>query len=79
LTLFIGVPIMTVMKTQDAISYFGTQAAMARALHCSQSSIAEWGEYPPDGRQFQIQVVTNGALMAEPKKQRLNHQDSQAA
>lgn len=54
------------MTTFEAIRYFGTQVALASALKCRQSSVSEWGEYPPAARQFQLERLTNGALKAEP-------------
>lgn len=71
----IGVPIDTEyrdtdnsrMRTQDAVDHFGSQKAVAEALGIKQPSVAEWGEYPPDLRQIQLQAVTNGALKAEPE------------
>lgn len=54
------------MKTQDAITHFGTQTALAKALGITQPTVAEWGEYPPPLRQLQIQQVTVGQLQAEP-------------
>lgn len=53
------------MKTLDAIQYFGTAAALAKALKIKPPSVSEWGDYPPITRQYQIQVITNGALKAE--------------
>ncbi len=40
---------------------------MARALGIDQSSIYSWGEYPPIGRQYQLQAITNGKLKATPR------------
>jgi hypothetical protein len=54
------------MKTSDAIKHFGTQQKLATALGLSQSSVAEWGEYPPRLRQLQIAALTGGRLQAEP-------------
>lgn len=71
----IGVPIdsqyrhadiIRAMRTQDAINHFGSQTSVADALQIKQSSVAEWGEYPPDLRQLQLQLITQGALRAEP-------------
>lgn len=53
------------MKTAEAIQYFGTAAALAKALNIKPPSVSEWGIYPPVTRQFQIQVITNGQLKAE--------------
>ena len=58
--------IIAPMKTQDAISHFGTQTALAKALGITQPTVAEWGEYPPPLRQLQIQQITVGQLQAEP-------------
>lgn len=54
------------MKTSDAIKHFGTQQKLASALGIFQSSVAEWGEYPPRLRQLQIAALTAGQLQAEP-------------
>ena len=54
------------MKTSDVISYFDSQHGVARALGISQPSVANWGEYPPDGKQLLIERLTQGALRAEP-------------
>jgi len=66
LTQRIGVPILLGMKTVDAITRFGTQGKLAAALGIVQSSVAEWGDYPPRLRQLQIAALTAGALQAEP-------------
>jgi DNA-binding transcriptional regulator YdaS (Cro superfamily) len=54
------------MRTEDVIRYYRTQKAAADALGIRQSSVAEWGDYPPAARQLQIQKVTRGKLKAEP-------------
>lgn len=54
------------MKTQDAINHFGSQVALKRALNLkARQTIHSWGEYPPEGRQYQIEVLTAGKLKAE--------------
>lgn len=53
------------MKTQKAIQHFGGQTALARALGIRQPSVAEWGEYPPEGKQLLIERLTGGKLKAE--------------
>ncbi|MCA9233171.1 MAG: helix-turn-helix domain-containing protein [Planctomycetales bacterium] len=52
------------MKTEDAIKYFGSQVALARALGISKQAVGGWGEYVPTGRAFQLQVMTAGKLKA---------------
>lgn len=54
------------MKKSDAIAYYATQAGVAAALGIRQNSVAEWGEYPPDNRQLQMERLTKGRLKAEP-------------
>lgn len=58
----IGVP----MTKQQAIEFFGSQAAVAKALGIKQPSVAEWGLYPPEDRQLELHRLTGGKLAAEP-------------
>ncbi len=53
------------MTKADVIAHFKTQAKVAEALRIRQPSVAEWGEYPPLARQYQIEVLTGGVLRAE--------------
>ena len=57
----------TPMTKDQAITYFGTQVALAEALGIGQSSISEWDKYPPELRQIQLQTITHGKLRAEPE------------
>lgn len=52
------------MKKQDAIQFFGSQAALARALNIHRAAVSAWDEIPID-RQCQIEVLTNRALKAD--------------
>ena len=54
------------MTPQDLLKHFGTQTAIAKALGCSQPSVCEWFETGriPEGRQYQIELATSGALRA---------------
>jgi hypothetical protein len=55
------------MTKSEAIAFFGgTQESLARALGIKQWSVAEWGEYPPELRQLQLQILSRGKLKAEP-------------
>lgn len=54
------------MLTKDAIAYFGSQAALSRALGIKQPSIASWGEHVPPLRQLQLEHMTSGKLTAAP-------------
>jgi DNA-binding transcriptional regulator YdaS (Cro superfamily) len=54
------------MTTYDAIKHYGTQQKLADALGIAQSTVSEWGAYPPGFRQLQIQHLTRARLRAEP-------------
>lgn len=59
------------MRKSEAIAFYaGNISALARALDITQSTIYSWGEYPPVGRQFQIEKLSGGLLKAEPAKRR---------
>lgn len=56
------------MTTTQAIDYFGGVTSLARAIGIRRVAVYQWGEYPPVGRQYQLEVLTNGALRAEPEQ-----------
>ena len=57
---------MRLMNYSDLISHFGTQSKAARALGIKPPSVHEWQENGiPETRQYQIEVLTNGALKAD--------------
>ena len=58
------------MKTKDAQQHFGSRRAMAEALGISVSAIGLWGDKVPELRQYQIEVLTDGKLKAEPTPER---------
>jgi hypothetical protein len=53
------------MKTADAITHFGSQGLLAKALDVSQPAISKWGEDVPVLRAYQIQVLTRGELTVD--------------
>jgi len=55
------------MKKKDAIDHFGSVAALADALEITPEAIYQWGEDVPSGREYQIQVLTDGKLKARPE------------
>lgn len=57
-------PKIRVMKTSDAIEHFGSKSALAAALGIKPPSVYDWGDEVPLGRQFQIELITEGALRA---------------
>lgn len=54
------------MLTAAAVTYFGSQRALADALGIRQPSIADWGDTVPPLRQIQIERITQGKLRAAP-------------
>lgn len=53
------------MRTKTAIKHFGSAAELARHLGISRQSIHDWGDEVPEGRQYQLEILTNGALRAK--------------
>lgn len=57
------------MRTRQAIKHFGSAAALAKALGITRQSVHEWGSEVPEGRAYQLEVMTDGALTAPRPKQ----------
>jgi len=53
------------MTTQEAIDHYGSVRRLAKALKIWPHAIYRWGDYPPEARQYQLQVLTGGKLKAE--------------
>lgn len=54
------------MKKAQAVKFFGSQAALGRAIGVAQPTVSRWGERLPAWRQIQIEAYTNGELKADP-------------
>ena len=54
------------MRKQDVINHFGCVANLAKKLGCSTQAISQWPESIPQGRAYQIEVLTGGKLKAKP-------------
>jgi DNA-binding transcriptional regulator YdaS (Cro superfamily) len=52
------------VRTKTAIRKFGSAAALARALGIKRQSVHDWGDEVPEGRAYQLEVLTNGELKA---------------
>jgi hypothetical protein len=55
------------MKTRDAANHFGSKKKLADALGIQPSAVTMWGELVPISRQYQLQVLSDGKLMADAK------------
>lgn len=55
------------MSPQQALEYFGTKAEIARVLGITAPSVVEWFDAGviPEGRQYQLELATGGALKAD--------------
>lgn len=53
------------MTTQEAIDFYGGKKQLADALGVWPQVIYQWGEFPPMGRQYELEVKTEGKLRAE--------------
>lgn len=53
------------MKTQEAIVFYGGLRKLAEALDVWPQVIYQWGEKPPMGRQYELEVKTGGQLRAD--------------
>lgn len=50
------------MKTKAAIQHFGSVAKLADALSISRTAVYLWKEDVPEGRAYQLELMTGGAL-----------------
>jgi DNA-binding transcriptional regulator YdaS (Cro superfamily) len=57
------------MRTKQAIKHFGSAAALAKALGITRQSVHDWGDEVPEGRAYQLEVMTDGELIAPRPKQ----------
>lgn len=53
------------MKTSEVAEHFGGKSRLAEALQISPAAVSMWGEKIPEGRQYQIQILTKGKFKAE--------------
>ncbi|MDR5867271.1 Cro/CI family transcriptional regulator [Halomonas koreensis] len=53
------------MKKADAIDHFGSPSKLAKALGITIQAIGQWGDTVPRSRQYELEVLTAGALRAD--------------
>ncbi len=56
------------MTTDEAIDHFGGIKLLADALGIWPHSIYRWGYAPPQARQYQLEVLSEGKLKADRSK-----------
>lgn len=52
------------MQKSAVLEHFGTVTATAKALGISHVAVSKWSETIPQGRAYQIEVLTGGKLKA---------------
>jgi hypothetical protein len=57
----------------------GSQEALAALLGISSAAISQWGEFPPDGRDWQLQALRPEWFSAESGKPALDESRSTAS
>jgi DNA-binding transcriptional regulator YdaS (Cro superfamily) len=50
------------MKTADAVTYFGSGAALAAAVGISRAAVSQWGELVPLATAARLEKLTDGRL-----------------
>lgn len=55
------------MTYQDALDFFGTQVKLATALGIQQPAVSSWGKVIPERYQYQLEIITDGRLRADPE------------
>lgn len=53
------------MTTKEVIKHFGSVKAVGFFLNIEPAAIRLWGEQPPKGRQFELELRTGGALKVD--------------
>jgi transcriptional repressor of cell division inhibition gene dicB len=53
------------MTYNQALSRFGTQVKLASALGITQPTVSAWGSVIPAQYQYQLEIITDGALRAD--------------
>ena len=54
------------MKKDEAIKHYGGVVQLAAALGITSQSVSQWGDTIPQGRAYQIELLTAGKLKAKP-------------
>ena len=53
------------MTTKEVINHFGSVKAVGHFLNIEPTAVRLWGERPPKGRQFELELRTGGALKVD--------------
>lgn len=64
------------MTYDEVIEHFGTQQKLGAALGIAQPTISSWGRVIPDHYQYQLEIITAGALRVEERLRRRRDQEA---
>jgi len=53
------------MRKITVIRHFGSNTLVAEALGTTKQAVGQWGDKVPELRQYQLEVITKGALKSE--------------
>jgi hypothetical protein len=54
------------MLKETAMNHFGSPSAIAAALDITVAAVVMWGQTIPEGSAYKLEVVTGGAIKANP-------------
>ena len=57
-----------VMKTLDAVKFYGSRQKLADILGISRQAVYAWGTYVARGAAYRLQVMTGGKLVVDETK-----------
>ena len=61
------------MLTADAVKFYGSKIAVARALGVCKTAISKWGKYVPPLSAARLHEKTGGKLKFSPDSRRYKH------
>ena len=65
LTYVLSVLYDPVMKTSQAIEYYGSATKLADALGITKAAVSQWDKFVPELRALQLERLTGGELKEE--------------
>lgn len=53
------------MRTDDVVKFFGSKAAVARAIGVTKGAVTNWGEIVPESSIWRVEHASKGKLRAD--------------
>ncbi|HXR88815.1 MAG TPA: Cro/CI family transcriptional regulator [Steroidobacteraceae bacterium] len=63
------------MRKADAVAHFRSQRAVAAALGISEQAVSMWGDLVPEGRAYQLELLTKGKLRVTRERYSKRHSE----